>query len=177
VAATYVNGPLGIGAGYEKHENFGALGGASDFDDKGYGVTASYTFGKNIQVGGGWLRRKFENPGGDLKKDTYVIGVEWAIAGPHEIHAQYAYARDTKGDSGATRIAARGGIETPGNNTGGDQWSIAYQYNFSKRTSIKFGYTQIDNDSDTNLYYLGNAPRPEFGTKQDDFAFLIKHNF
>jgi predicted porin len=176
VAGTYVRGPLGIGAGYEKHVNFGALGAASDQDDKGFGITAAYTFGP-VKVGVGWLRRKFEVTGGDLKKDTAVVGVEWDLGGPHGIEAQYAWARDTKG-SGTAPINARGGIAAAGSDTGGDAFTIGYVYDFSKRTSVKLAYTRVDNDSNTNLYYLGNAPRPiGNGQALDAWGFIIKHNF
>lgn len=178
MAASYVSGPFGIGAGYEKHLNFGGQTvGGPDLDDKGYGIAASYTFGKAIQVGATWLKRKWETPTGDVKKNTATLGVEWAIAGPHEIHAQYAWAGDSKGDS-TTGIGGNGGAEAPGGSTGGDAWSIAYQYNFSKRTTVKFGYTRVSNDSNSNVHRLGNTPGLiGDGQDVDAYAFLIKHNF
>jgi predicted porin len=178
VAASYVNGPLGIGLGYEKHLNFGPQTvGGPNLDDKGYGAGVSYTFGKSIQVGATYLRREWETATGDVKKDTATIGVEWAIAGPHEIHAQYAWAGKSKGDSN-TGIGGNGGAEAPGSGTGGDAWSLAYQYNFSKRTSVKLGYTRVSNDSNSNVHRLGNTPGLiGDGQDVDAYAFLIKHNF
>ena len=177
-AATYVNGPLGIGLAYEKHLEFGTAGAAGgDRDDKGYGGGISYTFGKSVQVGATYLRREWDLTGGELKKDTATVGVEWAIAGPHEIHAQYAWAGKSKGDA-TVGLGGRGGAAAPGSGTGADAWSIAYQYAFSKRTTVKLGYTRVDNDSNSTSYYLGNAPRPlDAGENVDAWAFLIKHNF
>jgi predicted porin len=178
VGATYVNGPFGIGAAYEEHKNFGTVGATTGgLDDKGYGASVSYEFGKSVKVGATYLRREWEMPTGDLKKNTATVGVEWNIAGPHEIHAQYAWAGDSKGDS-LTGLGGRGGAAAPGSGTGADAWSIAYQYAFSKRTTIKFGYVRVDNDKNSTSYYLGNAPRPlDNGENVDAFAFLIKHNF
>jgi predicted porin len=77
-----------------------------------------------------------------------------------------------------SEIGGRGGAPAPGGGTGADAWSIAYQYNFSKRTSIKFGYMRVNNDSNSTSYYLGNAPRPlDGGENLDAYALLIKHNF
>jgi len=178
VAASYVNGPFGIAAGYEEHKNFGAIGDPTGGkSDKGYGGGISWTFANSIQVGATYLRREWELLGGDLKKDTATIGVEWNIAGPHEIHAQYAWAGDSKGGADVG-LGGRGGAPAPGGGTGADAWSIAYQYAFSKRTTIKFGYVRVSNDSNSTSYYLGNAPRPlDAGENVDAYAFLIKHNF
>jgi predicted porin len=177
VAASYVNGPLGIGAAWEKHYDFGTLGAARDLDDRGWGLSAAYTFARTVKLGATYLDRRWETaPGAHTKKRTWSVGVEWDLSGPHSIEVQYAHAGNSRGDGGA--IGGNGGAEAPGSATGGDAYSIAYQYDFSKRTSVKLGYIRVDNDRNADAHRLGNTPALiGNGQKQDGWAFLIKHNF
>src|SRR5690606_31754648 len=67
VGATYVNGPLGIGLAYERHNQFGAFQGApgvtQELDDDAWGIAASYRFGP-VRVGGTFLKSEYETGGG-----------------------------------------------------------------------------------------------------------------
>ena len=184
----YSAGPLGIGFGYERHNEVGGANGVPtaattpDLDDRAWGAGASYTFGP-AKVGVTYLDAKFETGiGTELKKKTATIGVEWAIAGPHNIEAQYVWVDDSKGNS-ATGIGGRGGHAAPiqggvaVGGTGGDGISIAYRYNFSKRTSIKLGYVRIENDSNTNTYRNGNTASVVNGEDMSAWAFHIRHRF
>jgi predicted porin len=188
IGGQYVNGPLAIGIGYEKHKEFGAHAiGGSDLDDKGYGAGISYGFlNGNVLVGVNYLRREWETTAAtETKKDTYGIGVDWRLPGPHQIQLQYQKAKDSKGNG--LSIGGNGGAMGCGvliagsigcHDTGADQISIAYQYHFSKRTTIKFGYTKLDNDSRSNSIRVGNAASTlALGENLDSYAFLIKHNF
>jgi len=208
IAGTYTAGPFGIGLAYERHNEFGAHQGASppgfqadDLDDKAWGISAAYTFGGKIKVGGTYLDSKFETGiGRELKKKTWTVGVEWNIAGPHTLEAQYANAGDSKGDSlvgiggngGSTapRGCSAGGVNAaasacniPGNefsrgSTGGDAISIAYQYAFSKRTRVKIGYVRVDNDSNGASYRVGNtAALLSTGETVDGWAVHVGHRF
>jgi predicted porin len=205
IGGQYVNGPLAIGAGYEKHQDMGtgALGGPTsppvqDMDDHGYGVGISYGFlNGNVLVGFNWLRRNWETgtigvvSNTETKKDTYGIGVDWRLAGPHQLQFQYQWAGDSKGNGGT--IGGNGGAVGCGvavngtigcGDTGADQISIAYQYHLSKRTTFKLGYTKVDNDARSNSVRIGNtaallttAGGGSLGQNVDAWAFLIKHNF
>lgn len=188
LAGTYVNGPLAIGLGYEKHAEFGAhqAGATTDLDDDAWSLSASYVFMGKVKVGFTYLDANYETgPGRDMDKQTWTIGVDWSITGPHSVHAQYAYADDTDGNS-TVSIGGNGGITSPltaagvsrGGGTGGDAFSLAYQYAFSKRTSIRFAYVKINNDSNTAAYRLGNtAAHLRTGENVDSFGFLIRHRF
>jgi len=194
IAGTYAAGPFGIGVGYEKHMEFGVMGSAVNLDDRGWGISAAYTFGGNIKVGGTYLDRKFETAAGrEVKGRTWTIGVDWAIAGPHSVSAQYARANDSKGNSltgigGNGGVAAPhvivGGVETSRGDTGGDAFSIAYSYAFSKRTRVKFGYVRVDNESNANIARIGNtaaliagSSTTANGQNVDGFAGHISHTF
>ena len=108
------------------------------------------------------------------------------------MHAQYAGADDTGGFS-ATSIGGNAGVTAPCSaivagvctptlgGTGGDAWSIAYQYAFSKRTTVRFGYVRVNNDGGTNAYRIGEigsltGPSAN-GSNVDTFAGIIKHSF
>ena len=180
-AGTYMAGPLGIGLAYEVHQNFGAYAPASccaGADDKAWGISAAYTFAGKVKVGATYLDARYEtSPIHDLKKKTWTLGVEWNVAGPHEIHAQYADASNSKGNS-PFGIGGNGGAEASGPGTGGDAFTIGYRYNFSKRTWIKIAYVRVDNDSNSNSYRIGNtASGLQNGDAVDSFAFRIGHRF
>jgi predicted porin len=179
LALNYSAGPLDIGAGYERHTEFGAHPPTSptqDSDDSGWGLAAAYTFG-NFKVGGTYLDRKWEtNPGQELKKKTATVGVEWAIAGPHGLEAQYAWAGDSKGNS-TVGIGGNGGAAASGSDTGGDAISIAYTYAFSKRTRVKLGYIHVDNDNNSSSYRVGNTASVAPGENSSAVAFHISHRF
>jgi predicted porin len=184
-AVTYVNGPLGIGLAYERHNDMGyggttgpAPAAGGDDDDRAWGVAIGYRFGA-IRVGGTYLDAKYETgPGEELKKKTWTVGVDWNVAGPHTISAQYANAGKSKGDSSRGIGTANGHVEASGGGTGGDAWSLGYQYAFSKRTTLKLGYVRVDNDKNSNAYRIGNSGALlDNGETVDGWAFLVKHNF
>jgi predicted porin len=128
-------------------------------------------------VGATYLDSKYETlPGQELKKRTATVGVDWTIAGPHSVEAQYAWAGDSKGNS-TVAIGGNGGSEASGSDTGGDALSIAYRYRFSKRTSIKLGYIVVDNDTASNSYRVGNTAGVTNGEKSSAVAFHIRHRF
>jgi predicted porin len=194
IAGVYTSGPLAVGLGYERHNEFGAhqTGATTSLDDRGWGISAAYTFGGVVKVGATYLDTKYETGVGmSMDKETWTIGVDWTIAGPHSLHAQYAYADDTSGNS-TVGLGGNGGVTAPctalvagvctpvAGGTGGDAFSIAYQYAFSKRTRVRFGYVMVDNDSASTSYRIGNTaafPAGNAGAKVDSFAFHIQHRF
>lgn len=180
-AALYNAGPLAAGLGYEIHKQFGFYAPVStqNADDKAWGGSVSYKFGP-VEVGATYLDAKYETlPGQELKKRTATIGVEWNVAGPHTVMAQYGWAGDSKGNSTVgVAPTANGGLAASGPDTGGDHITIQYNYRFSKRTSVQLGYTRVDNDTNTRSYRVGNAGIPLInGEKTDGAAFLIRHRF
>jgi len=168
----YNSGPVSIGFGYEKHVEMNAVAGSGD--DRGWGLAGSYDFGK-VTVGLAWIDTRYETaPGRDLTKKNWMVGVEWNISGPHGLEAAYARA----GDSGGNSLVAVQRNDVSGPDTGAKDYSIAYTYQFSKRTRIKLGYHKTDNDANTLKYNLGNtAATGVKGESENAFAFHISHRF
>jgi len=186
IAGTYNQGPLGLGLGYQKHDDFGAFNtvGARELTDRAWGASARYTFGP-VLLGMTYMDRKWEQPDGDLKNRTWTIGGVWTIAGPHQLHFAYGDTGDSKGNS-RTRIGGQGGAEAPQSaagavsDTGYSMYSLGYQYSLSKRTSVKFGWTHTSNDTNSRANYNYNTQSLSaamIGQDQDSYSIIVKHRF
>jgi len=184
IGGLFNQGPLAIGVGYEQHSDFGSLASTSNNDDKGWSVSAAYTFAGKVEVGATYMDNKYEQPDGDVKRKSWTLGVEWNIAGPHSVRAFYAEADKTKGSS---LIGIPGGssgnIPAPctavgvcGADNGAKDYSIGYGYAFSKRTLLQIGLHITDNDS-AGQYRIGEGPTPAAGEKQKAYGFHIAHKF
>jgi predicted porin len=188
IAATYSNGPLAIAAAYEKHYDFGAVGGAND--DRGWTIGATYNFMGNLLVGIQYFDYKYEtSTTSEAKKKNWFIGADWNFAGPHHVLGAYVNAGDTKGNATAAQFAAaglgggNGALAAPGGNTGADFWEIMYGYDFSKRTTMKVGYVKLNNDS-AAVYSLGGlatiggaAAAGSIGTNQSAWVMYGQHSW
>jgi predicted porin len=179
LGAQYSAGPLYVGAGYERHKEYGTLGGISS-DDTGWHIGAAYTFGGAVRVGGTYTEQKFENTAGlgnDTKYRVWHLGVDWKIQGPHGLRGALTYARDAKGTGGTV---AGNGVTRPAPNalgdTGAKLWQIHYVHTLSKRTELTAGYVKLDNDSRA-AYNLGGLSTPLAGENQDAFAVTVRHRF
>ncbi|MBI4205541.1 MAG: porin [Betaproteobacteria bacterium] len=180
LAGSYAAGPLAVGLGYERHDEFGATGAASDFDDRAWGFSASYRFGP-VKVGGTYLDAKYETGiGSELKRKSWTLGVEWDLPGPHSLMAFYGQADDTKGNSLVGVVDNPAPCTAVGvcpGGTGAKDFSIGYGYAFSKRTQIRVGWHRTDNESRA-FYKNGSAAAPLFGGEdQDGYGFWISHRF
>jgi predicted porin len=81
LAGTYKNGPLALGLGYERHNDFSVVAGAGD--DKAWGISGAYTIGKKVTIGATYLDAKYDmSPTTELKKKTFTIGAEIEISRP-----------------------------------------------------------------------------------------------
>ena len=182
VAGTYVNGPLGVGLTYERHNEVGfnqTPAGTQNLDDRAWGVAIGYRFGP-VRVGATYLDSKYETgPGTELKKRSWTLGADWRIAGPHTFSVHYASIGNSRGNSPIGVGGTSNGAHAPsGGGTGGDAWSLGYTYAFSKRTTVRLGYVRVDNDSNTNTYRVGNSANLlSNGDTVDGWALLVKHNF
>ncbi len=171
LAGVYKAGKLGIGVGYERHQDFRS-GLADQGDDKALGVSAKYGFGK-FAIGATYLDARYDMAGSqELKKKTFTVGAEIELSGPHGIELGYTNAGDSKGNS----TTAISDLAASGPETGGQQYSIAYVHKFSKRTEGRLIYTRISNDNNAS-YKLGSAGGVAAGESQSAFGFHVGHRF
>jgi predicted porin len=179
LAGTYANGPIAIGLGYERHTAFGAVGGSND--DKAWTIGGTYTFAGKVKVGAQYIDARYETSATqDLTKKNWMLGLEWNIQGPHNFDAAYVKAGDSKG-SATTNPGLGGGngpVLAPGiGNTGAKMFQLGYRHEFSKRTSVKFAYVKLDNDT-AATYSLGGLTAPTIaGESQSAWVMYASHSF
>jgi hypothetical protein len=102
--------------------------------------------------------------------------VDWAIAGPHSLEAFYTRAGDSKG-SGAGIGGGNGPLAAPGADTGARQWEVVYNYAFSKRTRMGFGFVKLDNDRNSSYTLGGLGGLIPVGDNQDAWVMRGWHTF
>jgi len=178
LAGIYSNGPLNAALAFEKHYNFGngnVGAAATGDDDRAWTFGISYNFMGNLLVGFQWTDQRFETgTGTETKKKTWFLGADWNFAGPHHVTGGYANADDGKGtlNIGGTNAPVR-----VGPNTGADLWNIAYGYDLSKRTSTRFGYVRLNNDSNSGNTLGGLGPSLPIGTDQNAWYMSFDHRW
>lgn len=180
----YANGPLLLGAGYERHQDYVFSG----RDDTGWNVVASYTFGGGHRVGFMYEKHDYESLStvADAEQSAWGLFGNIALGGPHSVQLQYVQARDTKGSlaGGVTLLSSSA---TVGSNlvfnggaggTGAKQYGVQYTYAFSKRTNIRARYSIIDNE--TNAAYALWTPAsqaPAAGSRPRGYGIAFDHRF
>jgi len=176
LGALYANGPLKVGVGYERHNQFAAVGGSND--DRAWTISGSYVFARQFKVGGAYIDQKYETgPGQHLTKKNWSVSADWHISGPHHIQGFYAKAGDSKGNGTIGIGSGNGVIVAPGADTGAKQYEISYKHVFSKRTAAWLGYVKLDNDNNA-LYSLGGLHTPtKAGENQSAWVFRVEHRF
>ncbi len=175
VSGAYRGGPLYVGLSWERHQDFRAVPAAAPGgDDDGLSLVGVFTLANNLRLSGVIARNEYENiavAGDNLKQTGAAVYLDWKLAGPHSLKAQFGKAKDGKGTVGA----AIGNFKV-GANTGGKVHGIAYAYDFSKRTQGYIGYAEMKNDSATAEFDQGIADA-SLGGKQRFVGFGLRHRF
>ena len=149
-------------------------------DDKATGASAKYTFG-SVTVGATYMDRRWDTVLGEVKNKTWTAAAEWNISGPHVLQVAYGDTGESKGE-GTVGVGGGGSSGTmPGgtDNSGYSTIALGYQYNMSKRTSVKLGWTRYDNDSNSTAHRAFNSASLLGGGGQelDNYALVVKHRF
>jgi len=170
VAANYNNGPLLLGAGYEKHNVLNSLTSPNDISSKIWRVIAGYSFA-GAKIGG-----LYEKASGDLvnNNDNLADRKAWGLFGNYAIgaitlKANYLKAEETNNVS----------------NSGAKQYTLGADYALSKRTTAYAFYAKVKNDGTAlagGAYGLGAAgtSNPSLGHMGDDPSVSglgMKHTF
>lgn len=173
VGARYANGPLNIQAAYEKHDDFaGALGGGGD---TGWVIGAKYLVGP-VTVGAIYTEQKFKTATTESKLNAWQLGADWRITGPHGLRAAYVRAGDMKGNGG--EVSGSNAIRpAAGPNSGADLWMLQYVHYLSKRTTVTFGYSRLENEARARYTLGGVNAAVADGNKQDAWGAAVFHRF
>jgi len=173
VNGVFATGPFWVGVAYEKHDDYNPSGFAAytSGTDDNITVGAGFTFaGFNIRAA--YSESNYEPTSTtELEAKGLAVYADWNIAGPHTVRAAYITLDDIKGNS--TRSV--GFYRPSGTATGADVMTVAYSYNFSKRTEIFFAYNQMKNDSNAT-FSLGKTAAT-VGGKQQAIGLGLKHSF
>jgi len=174
----YANGPMFVGLGWEKHNDF-ALSGR---DDTGWVLTGGYKFGM-FGLTAMYERKEYESfhVTNNAKADAWGLFGDIALGGPHSIQLQYVQAKDTKGSyvgnqaSGtATTLVFNGGAGS----TGAKQFGVRYSYNFSKRTAVRVAYSVIDNEAAARYgLYVAGTTAAAAGERARGLGVAFDHRF
>lgn len=139
-----MGGRARIGAAYDRHEDFTTPGET----DTGWTIKGGFNFGF-VDVGLAYEEMTYKTLAGDVDATQY--GIAFAIPiGQGAIRASYSEADKLETPAGETQ-------------TGAKEYTIGYDYRFSKRTTVGFGYAKIENDSAAIFTWTG-APPNQTGT-------------
>jgi len=183
LAATYTNGPLYVGLGYEKHSDYNPAGQTAytGGNDTGWNIGVAYTFMGKLKASVIYASQEYEVAAGqNLKHDSWGLFGDWNIAGPHRVRAEYVWAGDTKGSSTAAinqyaRPCTAVGVCR--GDTGASLYSIQYAYGFSKRTEVNFGYSRINNDNNASYRLQTTGSVGATGVDMSAWVLGVKHTF
>jgi len=161
----YANGPLGLGFGYSK-EKAQDIVGTEKGSAQQYALRASYALG-NLTLGAYYQRQELKWDADKVKRNAYRLAAMYTM-GASEFHANIGRADKLKAN----------GVKL--DNTGATQWTLAYNYNLSKRTKVYALYTNINNVNGTTegikeVFDTGAIPSEK--EKLRSFGLGIRHLF
>ena len=198
LGATYTGGPLYVGVGFERHQNFNPsvtptggnptplatnIGtGATQYsggNDESWEIAAGYTFAGVFRLGGIYSDTKYKVTNStNLQVKAWGVYGDWKLAGPHSLRAGYTQQDDVKGTSTANinnyAAPVAGGVARGA--TGARLMAIQYAHAMSKRTELNVGYVKLGNDDNSRQRLQGSATR-NVGRDQSAWVMGVRHNF
>ena len=135
LGVNYANGPLGLGLGYSQAKQ-DLIGGTGSVKDRQFGLRASYDIGA-LTLGAYYQNQKYDVLSTSEKRNVYRLAAKYTI-GASELHANIGHA-----DKRKVNGAKEGKAPT--------QWTLAYNYNLSKRTKVYALYSSISHASETEI--------------------------
>jgi len=190
----YTNGPLGVGIGYENHQNYnpgnattGATmnaGGYTGGTDTLLQLQAGYSVSSELRLSGIWNSMKYGTvnaAGADMSLKTYGLYADWNFSGPYRLRAGYSVAQSTSGSLGTAAAPVTVGSFTANGgagDTGSKKIHLELVNHLSKRTELGLAYAQLQNDRGSNITIgTGGATSTNFGEKTTFMGMLIRHKF
>jgi len=162
LGANYANGPLGLGFGYSQQKIKDATANNTGKQQQ-YAFRASYQIA-DLTLAGYYQKQKNSETGQTAKRDVFRLAAMYVI-GASELHANYGKASKVKFNGTKTGNSA-------------NQWTLAYNYNLSKRTKV---YALYSNMSHTSTAYYDSPQSfklsPTNGDKFRTMGVGIRHLF
>jgi predicted porin len=160
-----MGGRARVGAAFDSHKDFSTIGET----DTGWTVKGGYNFGV-VDLGLAYEAMTYKTTAGDV--DAVQYGIAFAIPiGQGAIRASYSVADDLDTPAGTT-------------DTGAKEYTIGYDYRFSKRTTVGVGYAQIKNDPGAVFTWTGSPGNqtgtglaPAGGSDPSTFFLSVIHRF
>lgn len=161
LALNYGNGPLALGLGYS-HAKFEDLLGSDDLKARQFGGYAAYEFGA-FTLAGYYQKQKNYWGSDNYSRNVYRLAGKYVV-GASEFHANVGK---------ASSIRQIGADSTT-------QWTLAYNYNLSKRTKLYALYTNL-NHADSAAYNPASFSLDTANTSSSDkfraFGIGVRHLF
>jgi len=131
-SVTYRGGPVYLFGAYEEHKDQVGTTATAGKDEKGTALGGTFQFGP-FRIGGTAQEYKKTDR---TKKKSYLANAVWTVGNSDFIY-QYQQSKD-------------GGLSTAGTQPDCDSNSIAWKYNFTKRTFMHVIYSKVDNNDAAN---------------------------
>ncbi|MGN1056062.1 MAG: porin [Comamonas sp.] len=165
LGVNYDNGPLGLGFGYSK-EKVRDMVQPEQGSAEQYALRASYAIG-DLTLGAYYQRQELNWDVDTVKRNAYRLAAMYTM-GASEFHANVGRADKLK----------LNGVKL--DNTAATQWTLAYNYNLSKRTKVYTFYSNINNLNGTtdgiyDVFDTGVIPTEK--EKARYFGVGIRHLF
>src|SRR5688572_25485219 len=138
-SVTFTRGRIYLYGTWEEHKDQVGSTATAGAKEEGLSVGGSFAFGP-VKIGGNWQEYKKT---GRTKKESWLANVVWTL-GNHQLIGQYQRSEDG---------AANGAAAQPECDVG----SLAWQYNFSRRTFTQVIYSKIDNNAVANCGSPGSG--------------------
>lgn len=172
LGVNYANGPLGLGFGYSQLKydasvSDGTNSVATSLKQSQLAIRASYEIG-DLTLGAYYQKQDLKaSEIGKVKRNVYRLAAKYVI-GASELHANIGRADKFKFDGEKFGRAPT-------------QWTLAYNYNLSKRTKVYALYSNINNAAYSNLLSSGSAfsslSTSDDSAKFRTFGVGIRHLF
>ena len=155
-SATFTRGPFYLFATYEEHKDQVGSTVTGGSKEKGTAVGGTWAIGP-VKLGGTW--QKYDKTG-RTDKESWLANVVWTL-GNNQLIYQYQHSEDGQ-------VAGAGAPDCDVN-------SIAWQYNFSRRTFTQFIYSKVNNNQFANCGSpsSGWGSVPGFANNGDPQGFSI----
>ena len=163
---TYELDGLVLTIAIERHDQYQAKGTA----DLGAKIGASVPWGA-LRLSAIAERLRYDTSSGGLTRDAWYLSSTYR-AGPGTVKAGYSRAADGKGGSAERIGALRSGADT-----GASQFTVGYDHELSRRTTLQAFYSQIDNQSRAAYEFAINGAGAGTGQRISALSFGLRHQF